>query len=404
MGGRYNPLMPHRSRRVPSDLSLNSLAEARTRFGEVPFDLTISNPTTCGIPYPRDLLAQLANPRGLDYEPDPRGPVAARNAVAAEYQRWGATPDAGQIVLTASTSEAYGFLFRLFCDPGDAVLVPSPSYPLFEHLARLEGLEAATYALDGDSGWRIDFPTLENCAARVRAVVVVHPNNPTGSFVHPEDRERLVALCAERDWALIADEVFLPHPLDGGPGEGTTFATVEDCLCCTLGGLSKSLGLPQLKLAWIVMTGPGGLVENAIDGLDYVADAYLSVSTPVALSLPSLLAYGALVGDAIRDRCRTNLEALRRLLPDHGAVTLAPIGGGWSAVLRVPRVIDEGELCLELLERGVAVHPGSFFGFESEGWLVLSLLAPVDLFAHGARLVFEVLTEALKPHSGSSGG
>jgi len=404
-GGRYNPPMVHRSKRVPADLSLNRLAEAREQIGTIPYDLTISNPTTCGINYPPDLLAGLADLRGLTYEPDPRGPAAARNAVAAEYERWGATPDPGQIVLTASTSEAYGFLFRLFCDPGDAVLVPSPSYPLFEHLARLEGIEAATYALDGDAGWRIDFSTLESCPAQVRAVVVVHPNNPTGSFVHPDDRERLVALCRDRNWALIADEVFLPYPLDGGPGEGTTFAAVEDCLCCTLGGLSKSLGLPQVKLAWVVVTGPGELVEHALAGLDYVADAYLSVSTPMALAAPQLLDGGRPIREAIADRCRSNLAGLRSLVSEHPAISLIPVGGGWSAVLQVPTVIAEDELCLRLLEQQrVGVHPGRFFGFPSESWLVISLLPPVEHFSEGARLLLDAVAEILMPHSGSGGG
>jgi len=387
--------MVHRSRRVPADLSLNRLAAARERIGEIPYDLTISSPTACGIPYPPDLLAGLADPRGLTYEPDPRGPMVAREAVAAGYKQWDVLPDPHHIVLTASTSEAYTFLFRLFCDPGDAVLMPSPSYPLFEHLARLDGIEAPTYALDGDAGWRVDFPTLENCTARVRAVVVVHPNNPTGSFVHPNDRERLVALCAERDWVLIADEVFLPYPLDGDSGEGTTFAAVEGCLCCTLGGLRISLGLPQLKLAWIVMTGPGELVEHALDGFDYIADAYLSVSTPTTLAAPSLLAAGATVSDAIADRCRTNLETLRHLVSDHGAVTLAPVGGGWSVVLRVPSVLGEEELCLLLLECGVAVHPGHFFSFADDGRLVLSLLPQPEVFLGGVRTMLEGIEKTI---------
>lgn len=392
--------MSYRSSRVPADLSLNQLAATRERIGPIRYDLTVSNPTACGIPYPPDLLDPLSDPRGLRYEPDPRGPLAAREAVAIDYQRWGAIPDPKQIVLTASTSEAYGFLFRLFCDPGEAVLVPSPSYPLFEHLARLEGIEARAYALDGDAGWRVDFPTLESCPAQVRAVVVVHPNNPTGSFVHPDDRERLTGLCREREWALIADEVFLPYLLDGGPGKAQTFASVEDCLCCTLGGLSKSLGLPQLKLAWIVMTGPGKLVEYALDGFDYVADTYLSVSTPTTLAAPSLLTAGALVTDAIANRCRTNLETLRRLVSDHEAVTLAPVGGGWSAVLRVPSVLGEEELCLRLLERGVAVHAGHLFGFADDGRLVISLLPQGDLFALGVHLLLDTVAETLTPHSG----
>jgi len=395
-GGSYNSSMVHRSKRVPSDLSLNRLTEARERIGAIPYDLTASNPTACGISYPPDLLTALADSRGLTYEPDPRGSMAARTAVVAEYDRSGVRVDPRRIVLTASTSEAYGFLFRLFCDPGDAVLVPSPSYPLFEHLARLEGIEAPTYTLDADADWRIDFATLERFPAQVRAVVAVHPNNPTGSFVHPNDRERLVALCRERDVALIADEVFLPYPLDGGPGEGHTFATVEDCLCCTLGGLSKSLGLPQLKLAWIVVTGPDEIVEPTIDGLDYVADAYLSVSTPVSLAVESLLANAAPLRDAIHDRCRSNLATLRSLVSEYQAVSLAPVGGGWSAVLRVPSILSEEELCLWLLERcGVAIHPGSLFGFTDRGRLIVSLLPRPELFTEGARGLLEEIEQTI---------
>mgnify|MGYP001827452798 FL=1 len=398
--------MPYRSQRVPSDLTLNRLAAARERIGDIPYDLTVSNPTACGFTYPTDLLAGLADLRGLDYTPDPRGPMAARTAVAAEYKRWGAAPDPDGVVLTASTSEAYGLLFRLFCDPGDAVLAPSPSYPLFEHLARLEGIETVSYALDGDTGWRVDFPTLEGCRPQVRAVIVVHPNNPTGSFVHPDDRARLVALCRERRWALIADEVFLSYPIDGGPGEGTTFATVEECLCCTLGGLSKSLGLPQIKLAWIAVTGPEQRVRYALEGLDYVADTYLSVSTPTALALPSLLNAGESLHDAIADRCRTNFKTFHELVSGHPAMTLTPIGGGWSAVLRVPSVLSEEDLCLRLLEQhGVGVQPGYFFGFHGNGWLVVSLLPSCGLFAEGVRLLLDGIAQTVTPpHSDSVGG
>ena len=392
--------MPYRSRRIPADLSLNRLAETRARIGEIPFDLTVSNPTACGFPYPPDLLAGLTDPRGLEYEPHPRGATAARRTVAALYEEWGATVDPEHIVLTASTSEAYGFLFRLFCDPGQAVLVPSPSYPLLGHLARLDGIAAATYDLDADAAWRIDFPSLEHGPTETKAVVVVHPNNPTGSYVHPEDRERLVALCKDRGWALIADEVFLPHPLEGGPGAETSFATVEDCLCCTLGGLSKSLGMPQLKLAWTVVGGPDEIVDRILEGLDYVADAYLSVATPTALALPSLLVAGAPVRESIADRCRANLDILRDLSSDLSAVTLAPVGGGWNGVLRVPNVVGDEDLCLRLLEdRGVGVHPGSFFGL-ADGWLVVSLLPPVDIFAEGVRQLLAAVAESITPRCG----
>ena len=395
VGGHYNPPMMFRSRRIPADLSLNLLAEARARLSEIPFDLTESNPTACGIPYPPELLQGLGDPRGLRYEPDPRGLRPARTAVAAACRRWGVEVDPDRVILTASTSEAYSFLFRLLADPGDAILVPAPSYPLFGHLLRLDGIEARTYALDPDDGWRIDFSILERQGEGVRAVIVVHPNNPTGSFVHPEDRDRLAALCRDRCWALIADEVFLPYTLDGGLGADDSFATVDRCLCFTLGGLSKSIGLPQLKLAWIVASGPDGDVEAALEGLEFIADTYLPASTPIALAAPQLLTEGAAIREAILARCRVNLETLHRLTADHPAIDVLPVGGGWSAVLRVPAVISEEELCLRLLEdRGVAVHPGLFFGFPSEGYLVISLLPPETVFNKGASSCLDGITSS----------
>lgn len=376
--------MDRRSRRIPDDLTPNGPAVARARLGDVPYDLTLSNPTACGFAYPPDLLAALGGPSALSYHPDSRGPLSARRAVAAEYRRWGHEVDADRIVLTASTSEAYSFLFKLLCDPGDAVLVPSPSYPLFDHLARLDAVESLTYGLDSDAGWRIVFSDLEDAPERVRAVVVVHPNNPTGSFVHPADADRLVSLCRDRGWALIADEVFLGFPLDGGPGADRSFTVVEDCLCFALGGLSKCAGLPQVKLAWIVTGGPDGSVRSALEGLDYVADAYLSVSTPIAAAAPDLLAAGERIRPEICARCRANLDKLRRLAETEQSVRVLPVGGGWSSVLQVPAVRDDDELCVALLEeRGVAVHPGHLFGFGRGGFLVLSLLLPEPVFAAG---------------------
>ena len=388
--------MVFRSRRIPYDLSLNRLAAVRARMAEIPFDLTQSNPTACGIPYPPDLLRGLADPRGLRYEPDPRGLRSARTAVAAGYRRWDVEVDPDRIILTASTSEAYSFLFRLLTDPGDSILVPAPSYPLFDHLARLDGIEARTFALDPDEGWRIDFPTLERQGDGVRAVIVVHPNNPTGSFVHPEDGDRLAALCSDRGWALIADEVFLPYRLEGGPGADDSLAAIDGCLCFALGGLSKSVGLPQIKLAWMVVSGPDGNVETALEGLEYIADAYLPVSTPVASAAPRLLSEGAAVREAIRTRCLANLETLRRLAADHPPVDVLPVGGGWSAVLRVPAVIGDEELCLRLLEDpGVAVHPGLLFDFPYEGFLVISLLPPEAVFLDGASACLDEITSIL---------
>jgi alanine-synthesizing transaminase len=375
------------STRTPADFRPNPLSEARAR-ARVRFDLTISNPTQCGIAYPQELLRTIGGDEGLVYRPDPRGLEGARTAVAREYERHGITADPKRIVLTASTSEAYAFLFKLLCEPGDAVLVPAPSYPLFEHLARVEGVRPVTYRLDAEHGWRIDPEELGTADAPVRAVIAVNPNNPTGSFVHPDDAERLERACARRGWALIADEVFLDYPLAGGPGSDHSFAATGSALTFALGGLSKSAGLPQLKLAWTVVSGPGDLVRPALERLEFIADTFLSVATPVQLALPRLLTDGLQVREAIRERCRTNLAALATRVASLPSLELLAPGGGWSAVVRFPAVVGEEELALELLRKdGVAVHPGYFFDFARDGYLVVSLLPEAEMFAAGADLL-----------------
>ena len=377
------------SRRVPDQLSANRIASARAA-SPPRFDLTLSNPTECGIAYPSGLLAPLADPAGLEYHPHPRGLSAAREAVAREYLRHAVTVDPERVLLTASTSEAYAFLFKLLANPGEAVLVPSPSYPLFEHLARLEGVQAVPYQLDPETGWRVDTQALARAPETVRAVVVVHPNNPTGSFVHPADAAALSELALTRGWTLIADEVFLDYPLDGGPGAGRTFADNRAVLTFTLGGLSKSVGLPQLKLAWVVTSGPQAAVTAALERLEFVADTFLSVATPVQLALAGLLRDGGTVREKILTRCRANLAALRREAAGVPAVSVLSPGGGWSAVLHVPAVVGEEDLVLELLhEDGIAVHPGYFFDFPTDGTLVLSLLPKPDTFAEGVRRLLE---------------
>jgi len=377
------------SHRVPDQLSANRIASARAA-SPPRFDLTLSNPTECGIAYPSGLLAPLADPAGLEYHPHPRGLSAAREAVAREYLRHAVTVDPERVLLTASTSEAYAFLFKLLANPGEAVLVPSPSYPLFEHLARLEGVQAVPYQLDPETGWRVDTQALARAPETVRAVVVVHPNNPTGSFVHPADAAALSELALTRGWTLIADEVFLDYPLDGGPGAGRTFADNRAVLTFTLGGLSKSVGLPQLKLAWVVTSGPQAAVTAALERLEFVADTFLSVATPVQLALAGLLRDGGAVREEILTRCRANLAALRREAAGVPAVSVLSPGGGWSAVLHVPAVVGEEDLVLELLhEDGIAVHPGYFFDFPTDGTLVLSLLPKPDTFAEGVRRLLE---------------
>jgi aspartate/methionine/tyrosine aminotransferase len=372
------------STRVPRRLAPNRLAEARTALGDVPYDLTGSNPTRCGLPYPEDLLAPLAEPGGLDYRPDPRGPLQGRVAIAEWYSRWGLAVDPARVVLTASTSEAYSLIFKLIADPADAVLAPTPSYPLFEPLARLDGIESRRYPLDAEAGWRLDLGPVGRTDHGVRGVIVVHPNNPTGSHVHPDDRAALLEICCSRGLTLIADEVFLPFTVDGGPGADRSFAGTDEVLTFTLGGLSKSLGLPQLKLAWIIASGPDDEVAAALERLDHITDTYLSVATPVALATGRLLERGAVVTDAITGRCRRNLAALRDVAGSWPAITVPAIGGGWSVPIRVPVVGDDETLAIRLMtEHGVAVHPGFLFDLPHNGTLVLSLLTPEPVWRRG---------------------
>lgn len=380
------------SRRVPADLRPNRISETLRRLGPPPFDLTVSNPTLVGIAHPADLLAPLADPAGLAYRPDPRGLRSARVAVAAEYRRLGAEVDPDHLVLTASTSEAYAFLFKLLCEPGEAVLAPVPSYPLFEHLAAVEGVGVRPYRLEPEAGWRPDLAELAAAGDDVRAAIVVHPNNPTGSWVDAADARALAELCARRGWALIADEVFLDYPL--GERLAASFAEPSPALTFALGGLSKSVALPQLKLAWIAVGGPAALAAAARERLEFIADTFLSVGTPVQLALPALLAAGAPVRAAIAARCRANLAALRVAAAACPAVSVLPPDGGWSAAVRIPAVVGEEELVLALLERdGVSVQPGYFFDFPRDGYLVVSLLPPPAVFAAGADRLVRRLSE-----------
>jgi aspartate/methionine/tyrosine aminotransferase len=360
----------------------------------VPYDLTGSNPTECDLPYPHALLDPLRDPAALRYRPDPKGLRSAREAVAREYAARGVTIDPERIVLTASSSESYGFLFKLLCDPGDAVLVPTPSYPLFEHLASLECVTVVPFPLDPENGWQ-PHPPERIDSARVRAAILVHPNNPTGSWVETAAAEKLAACTGAGKIPLIVDEVFLDFPL-GREVHPATFASRFAGLTFTLGGLSKSRGLPQLKLSWIVVGGPEAEVTAALESLTFIGDSYLSVGTPVQDALPELLVRAAPVRDGILARCRENLELARRMAGAFPGIDLLEPGGGWSAVLRFPRVISEEELVLELLGRhGVAVHPGYFFDFAAEGYLVVSLLTPPGVFSVGIKRTLDAIAAKL---------
>ena len=376
------------SSRLPRVLAANAVSRAvaaRRAAGSILLDLTVTNPTAAGIPYPDGLLSSLGDPRGRRYTPDPRGLSETRAAIASmEYGHLSAAARADHLVLTASTSEAYALLFKLLCDPGDNVLVPQPSYPLFELLTRLEGVEPVPYPLEYQRAWSIARADLEAAIGpRTRAVLVVSPNNPTGSRLRQADREWLVAVCAARGLALISDEVFADYPL-AVRADAASLAGEARVLTFVLGGLSKSAGLPQVKLAWLLASGPDELLADALARLDVISDTYLSVSTPVQAAAAELIAAARPVRRTIQARLERNLDTLRALVDAHPAASLLPPEGGWSAVLRVPATIPEDVLVLDLLESAdVVVHPGYFFDFPHEAYLVLSLLTEPDVFRDG---------------------
>jgi aspartate/methionine/tyrosine aminotransferase len=380
------------SSRLPRESAPNALSlavDALRRSGTSYIDLTESNPTRAGISYPGDLLRALAAPASLRYDPHPLGSAPARQAVAADYARRGAQVDPARIVLSASTSEMYAWLFKLLCDAGERVLVPRPSYPLFEHLTRLEGVQAESYRLEYHGRWEIDLESVAAAPAGTRALLLVSPNNPTGSFANAREIEALVRICRDRDWALIVDEVFADYVLDA-TDPVTDVAVHADVLTFSMGGASKSLGLPQVKLGWTLVGGPAEDRRKALEGLELIADTFLSVSTPVQVAAADLLERGASVRAAIQSRVRANLTAARRIAARHPSCDVLPVEGGWSAVVRVPATRPEEHLVLDLLSRErVLVHPGYFFDFEHEAFLIVSLLVPemdfADAFARTLR-------------------
>ena len=370
--------------RLPSSLQPNALArliQAKRRSGASIVDLTESNPTRVGLTYPADLLAPLAEARALAYDPQPLGAWSARAAVAADFRRRGIVLSADRVALTSSTSEAYALLFKLLCDAGDRVLVPQPSYPLFEHLTQLELVEAIPYALEYHGAWRIDIESVRRAMSdRVRAILIVSPNNPTGSFLHRDDLTQLSEIAATGDVPLIGDEVFADYELDGNPAATHVLADA-DVLGFSLGGLSKSAGLPQLKLGWIGFGGPSHRLDAILGRYEIIADTYLSVSTPIQVAAAELIESGAAIREQIIARLKHNLGSLRAQAAAFPSINVLPVEGGWSAVMQVPSVGSEEALVLELLEKDdVVVHPGYFFDFAREAFIVVSLLVEPTVF------------------------
>lgn len=386
------------SARVPADLGSNRLAQAvqRARAAGPLVDLTESNPTHAGFDYPADLLTPLAHPRGLVYEPSPFGLPDARRAVAREYERRGISVVSDRIVLSASTSDAYSLLFKLLAGAGDEILVPRPSYPLFDHLTRLDEVTAVPYDLEYHDRWTIDLAGVERALTpRTRALLIVSPNNPTGSFVKRDELARLTAACASRGVAIIADEVFGDYELE--PGAAAAAGRVLDepggpILAVSLGGLSKSAGLPQIKLGWMAFAGPDALVREALERLALVCDTYLSVSTPVQAAAAELIERGAPVRAQIQARTAANYRRLVEQTTGVPACRVLRAEGGWYGVVQVPTFEPEEDLAVALVEHaGVLAHPGYFFDFPRESFLILSLLPGEPAFADGVDRVLRYL-------------
>ncbi len=389
------------ARRTSWNLATNRYTEAlgaHRRAGREVLDLTASNPTTVGFQYrEEELLKALASPKALTYLPDPKGLPAARAAIAAYYAEQGSSVSPDHLILTTSTSEAYSFVFRLLCDPGETVLVPTPSYPLFDFLAELQDVKLAPYGLVYDHGWQIDSHSLQTALARLRAagercraLLVVHPNNPTGSYVKLHELEELNRICADNQMALIADEVFLDYLLRDQPP--VRFSSNRDVLTFTLSGLSKISGLPQMKVAWIAAGGPDGLKGDALKRLEVIADTYLSMNAPVQWAIPAMLEERHGIQRQMLQRIRANLTELDSQLVAQRLCHRLDVEGGWYVVLRVPNTGSDEELAIRLLQDpGVLAQPGHFYDFPADGYLVVSLITPTAVFQTGIRRVLQFL-------------
>ncbi|MGB8866361.1 MAG: pyridoxal phosphate-dependent aminotransferase [Candidatus Sulfotelmatobacter sp.] len=369
-----------------------ALDEVRSSRARV-LDLTLSNPTRAGLHYDEPLiLRSLASPRAMDYDPQPKGLSSARAAVVEYYQaQHGMHVNAERLILTTSTSEGYSFVFRLLCNPGDELLVPKPSYPLFEFLGDLQDVKLVPYPLIYDHGWQMDFPSLQKAVThRTHGVIVVHPNNPTGSYVHVHEQDSLNKFCREHELVLIADEVFLDYSHNGAPQR--SFAANQDVLSFTLSGASKISALPQMKVAWIATSGPAALVEAALARLEVIADTYLTMNAPIQWATPALLGQRQSIQRQLLDRVLANLAELDRQLSAQKTCQRLSVEGGWYAVVRVPVTQTDEELAVDLLRRkSVLVHPGHFYDFPSDGYLVLSLIVQRAEFAEGMGRLLEIV-------------
>jgi len=382
------------SDRTNWNLKSNRLSEALAKYraaGKPLLDLTASNPTECGFDYDRRAILQaLSNPESLSYDPDPRGLLSARRAVSEYYSAREIVIPADNIILTTSTSEAYSFVFRVLCNPGDELLIPEPSYPLFSFLADIQDVKLVGYPLLYDHGWQIDFHALQQAVTeRTRGIIVVNPNNPTGHFCKPSEMRKLNDICAPRKIAIIADEVFLDFSL----AENTprSFAANNGCLTFTMSGLSKISGLPQMKAAWLITSGPEELKAQALARLEVIADTFLSMNAPVQLAMPVFLELRHGFQMQAMARVRKNLAELDQQLLAQSSCSRLEMEGGWYAILRVPVIRSDEDLAIDLLSaHGVYVHPGHFYDFPADGYLIVSLITPDQDFKEGIKRVLSM--------------
>jgi len=367
---------------VPNQLF--DLIAVKRRRGEVIIDLTESNPTRCGFSYPeKEILAALANESSLLYQPEPRGLLIARKAIANYYATLGVIVKPEYIVLTASTSEAYSFLFKLLCNADDAIIVPQPSYPLFEYLCQLNDVALRHYCLAYDGEWHIDFESLQSTFTdRTRAIVLVHPNNPTGSYLKQNEFELVCAFAAKHHCVVIADEVFGPYDFSSDSNRASVLTSNTSILSFSLNGISKLLGFPQFKLSWIVVRGNSQQTDEAMSRLDIIADTFLSVNTPAQVALPKLFDHSQFIREQIRMRVQSNFHLLQRIFKD-SKVSVFHVEGGWYAILQLPQFHNDEEWAVELLhQQNILVYPGHFFEIKQKSCIVLSLLPTSELFTN----------------------
>jgi len=383
------------AKRTNWNLAPNRLSEALAAHraaGKLLIDMTVSNPTECGFEYDSAaILEALRNPAALSYEPNLRGMKSARRAVANYYSDRGENVSPEDIFLTTSTSEAYSYIFRTLCDPGDEVLIPSPSYPLFDFLADIQDVSLVRYPLLYDYGWQIDFHALEQAiTSRTRGVIVVNPNNPTGHFAKRTEIAKLNFICSARGIAIIADEVFLDFALCGD--RPASFAANRGAPTFTLSGLSKICGLPQMKAAWVIAGGPEEWKREALARLEVIADTYLSLNAPVQLAMPRFLELRHVFQRQVIERVRRNLAELDRQLTANKTVSRLNVEGGWCAVLRVPATRSDEDLAIDLLTtQGVSAHPGHFYEFPGDGYLIVSLITAEQTFVVGTNRILAAI-------------